>query len=155
MATTLTHLPQKSLDWLQSLIEVNIDSRDGFREAADNLKETNPTLEAEFRQLAMQRDRQASELQDMVEHNAEKPKQSGSFTAAAHRTWMDLRTAMGGGEHAVLSEAERGEDYIKGKYESALEELASCRCAGILRTHHAAVKASHDKVRDLRDRQAT
>lgn len=155
MATTMTQLPKESVDWLQSLIEVNIDSRDGFKEAADNLKETNPRLESQFRQLSTERDRQASELQALVGRNAETPTQAGSFTAAAHRTWMDLRTALGGGEHAVLSEAERGEDYIKGKYEAALKDLSGCTCAGILRTHYTAVKASHDKVRDLRDRQAS
>ena len=31
MTTTTMKLPEKSIKWLQDLIQVNIDSRDGFR----------------------------------------------------------------------------------------------------------------------------
>jgi uncharacterized protein (TIGR02284 family) len=51
-----------------------------------------------------------------------------------------------------LSESERGEDHIKKKYEQALRELAGCMCTGTLQRHYAAVKASHDTFRDMRDR---
>ena len=149
-ATTIK-LPQKSIDWLQDLIQINLDSKDGFKEAADNLKGKDSSLISFFRDLSSQRAAQASELQSLVANNAEKPEKSGSVAAAAHRTWMDIRTALGGGEHAVLSEAERGEDHIKEKYEKALKDLGSCSCTEILRKQYAAVKASHDRVRDLRD----
>jgi len=148
------NLPQKSIDWLQDIIQINIDSRDGFKEAADNLKGKDPALEATFRQLSTDRGEQAHELQSMVASNAEKPTKSGSVAASAHRTWMDMRTALGGGVQAVLSEAERGEDYIKGKYESAMKDLAGCGCCSTLQEHYTAVKSSHDKVRDLRDAHA-
>jgi uncharacterized protein (TIGR02284 family) len=101
--------------------------------------------------MAAERAAQASELQSMVASNAEQPERSGSVSAAAHRAWMDIRSALGGGEHAILSEAERGEDHIKEKYEAALKELGSCSCTTTLRRQYAAVKASHDAVRDLRD----
>jgi uncharacterized protein (TIGR02284 family) len=154
MSTVLNstqNLPKKSIDWLQDLIQINIDSHEGFKEAAENLKGKNPAIESMFRNLSVERDGQARELQAIVAANAEKPEKSGSVAAAAHRTWMDLRTALGGGEHAVLSEAERGEDHIKEKYEKALEDLGSCSCTTVLRGQYTAVKASHDKVRDLRD----
>ncbi|MBL9082427.1 MAG: PA2169 family four-helix-bundle protein [Planctomycetales bacterium] len=157
MNTTFSNLPEKSLDWLQDLIEINIDSSKGFKEAADNLqdmKEKDLPLESMFRSLSADRARQADELQAIVASNAKKPTESGSVAAAAHRTWMDLRTALGGGQQAVLSEAERGEDHIKAKYEEALQELGSCPCTQVLRRHYDAVKASHDKVRDLRDAHA-
>ena len=73
------------------------------------------------------------------------------MSAAAHRTWMDIRTALGAGEQAVLSEAERGEDHIKEKYQEALKDLGSCSCTEVLRRQYTAVKAPHDKVRNLRD----
>jgi uncharacterized protein (TIGR02284 family) len=64
---------------------------------------------------------------------------------------MDLRSALGGGDQAILDEAERGEDHIKEKYEAAIKELGSCSCTTVLRSQYAAIKAAHDKVRDLRD----
>jgi uncharacterized protein (TIGR02284 family) len=151
MATVTRNLPEKSITWLQDLIQVNLDSRDGFKEAADNLKAKDPALVTMFRTLSSQRAQQASELKAIVASNSEEPTDSGSVAAAAHRAWMDIRTALGGGEKAVLSEAERGEDHIKGKYEEALKDLGSCTCTETLRRHYTNVKASHDKVRDLRD----
>jgi uncharacterized protein (TIGR02284 family) len=152
MSTATMNPPEKSINWLQELIQVNLDSRDGFKEAADHLKEKHSTLEAMFRRLSNERADQASELQALVAHNAKTPEKSGSVSAAAHRAWMDIRSALGGGEHAILSEAERGEDHIKNKYEEALIDLGACVCAGALRRQYAAVKASHDAVRELRDR---
>lgn len=156
MTTAQIHklnLPEKSIDWLQDLIQLNLDSRDGFAEAADDLKDKNSALESVFRSLSMERAGQARELQLLVAGNAEEPERSGSMTAAAHRAWMDLRSALGGGVCSVLSEAERGEDHIKDKYEAALADLGSCPCTTVLRRQYDAVKAAHDHVRDLRDRE--
>ena len=152
MAMTSHSLSQKSINWLQSLTQMNIDSRDGFNEAAENLKDSNPTLANRFRQWASNRDGQANELQTMVAANAETPTQSGSIAAAAHRTWMDIRSALGGGEQAILDEAERGEDQIKAKYADALKDMGGMEpCCDTLRRHQAAVQVSHDEVKALRD----
>ena len=56
-----------------------------------------------------------------------------------------------GGIHAVLSEAERGEDSIKHNYESALKDVAGSPVADILQKQYVGVKSAHDNVRDLRD----
>lgn len=157
MNPDFNNLPESSLDWLQDLIEINIDSSKGFGEAAEKLgemKQKDRPVEAMFRSLSADRSAQAQELKAIVSANRAKPTDSGSVAAAAHRTWMDLRAALGGGEQALLSEAERGEDQIKAKYEEALKDLGTCPCTQVLRRHYVAVKASHDKVRDLRDAYA-
>ena len=92
-ATSATmNLPEKSVSWIQDLIQINLDSRDGFKDAAQHLKDEHSTLEAMFRRLGAERDAQAKELQTLVAKNAEKPQKSGSATAAVHRAWMDLRS---------------------------------------------------------------
>ena len=91
MSTTTMNLPAKSINWLQTLIQVNLDSRDGFKEAADNLKGKSASLETMFCRLSDERGAQANELQAMVASNAEQPTKSGSVAAAAHRAWMDIR----------------------------------------------------------------
>ena len=75
------------------------------------------------------------------------------MTAAAHRSWMDLRTALGGGNKAVLEEAERGEDHILHKYQDAVHDLAGTPVSHTVQEHYVAVKASHDFVKAMRDRQ--
>ncbi len=150
MATeTKLTLNQETLDALQELIQVNIDSRDGFRHAASEIQEI--AVANMFTQMADERDHQAQELKSLMTLNGEKAPQEGSFAAAAHRTWMDLRTALGGGLQMVLDEAERGEDYIKGKYEAAMKSHAGTAISDVLHRQFAAVKSAHDRVRDMRD----
>jgi uncharacterized protein (TIGR02284 family) len=146
---TKTSLNKATVDKLQELIQVNIDSHDGFNDAASNSEEM--TISSLFRELAAQRQQQAAELRTLVAANFEEPDSEGSYAAAAHRAWMDLRAAFGGGTKAMLSEAERGEDYIKGKYEEIVKECAGSAITDVLNRQYRAVKLAHDRVRDLRD----
>lgn len=147
-----SNLSDEAMGWLQKLIEVNLDSRKGFAEAAENL-ENNQELESLFCRIANERSAQASQLQALVAASGEEPEAHSSMSAAAHRAWMDLRTALGGGNQAVLEEAERGEDHILHTYEDAIHDLAGSPCAPTVQQQYAAVKASHDFVREMRDRQ--
>jgi uncharacterized protein (TIGR02284 family) len=142
-------LTQDSVNMLNDLVQVNIDSRDGFRHAADEIEQI--AVSSMFTELAEERNRQVQELQSLVSLNGEQPTKEGSFAASAHRTWMDLRTALGGGLQAVLDEAERGEDHIKAKYEDALKKNAGNAASDVLHRQFAAVKASHDRIKAMRD----
>jgi uncharacterized protein (TIGR02284 family) len=146
---TKLNLSRETIDHLQELIQVNIDSRDGFNEAAAQIDDM--TISSLFRQLASDRDRQAEELRTLVAVNREEPQATGSIAAAAHRLLIDLRAALGGGAATILSEAERGEDWIKEKYEKVLLETAGSAVNDVLTRQYAAVKAAHDRIRDLRD----
>jgi len=146
---TKLNLQPHTIDALQELIQANIDSRDGFNEAAAQLDDM--TISSLFRQLAEDRNQQASELRTLVAANREEPEDSGSMTAAAHRMMIDLRAALGGGAGTMLSEAERGEDWIKSKYEEVLKDTAGSAVNDVLLRQYAAVKAAHDRIRDLRD----
>lgn len=146
---TKTTLTDKTIETIQGLISVNIDSRDGFKEAAEKV-EHNSVAQL-FCDLAEQRNQQVSELRTLVHSNDEEAEDAGSMAAAAHRAWMDLRAAFGAGTQAMLDEAERGEDHIKAQYEEALKECAGSAVTDVLNRQYAAVKNAHDRVRDLRD----
>lgn len=143
-----TSLTSDTISHLQTLIQLNIDSEKGLLEAADNIEEMS--IRGLFTDLASQRREQAYELQTLVSANAETPQDSGSMSAALHRAWMDIRSAVGGGVTAMLQEAERGEDYIKDKYEEILKD-ASPAIRDLLQRQYAAVKLAHDRIRDMRD----
>jgi uncharacterized protein (TIGR02284 family) len=68
---------------------------------------------------------------------------------------MDLRQALTRGDQAVIDEVERGEDYIKARYERALEngDLSSQGRTAVLRAY-GAVRVAHDQVRDLKRSRA-
>lgn len=147
---TKTTLECETVEQLQDLVQINIDSRDGFREVADSM--SNPDLKALFARFANERDRQAEELLMHVERNQGDAHREGSYAAKLHRLWIDARTAVSTDNvQVVLDEAERGEDVIKAAYESALKETAGSAVNDVLMSHMKSVKASHDKVRDMRD----
>ena len=149
LETTAT-LEETTVDTLQDLVTINIDARDGFREAAENI--SVPELASEFRTFAAERDRQAEELKMYVEMNDETPPSEGSFAAKLHRCWINFRDALTSDDvQSVLDEAERGEDTIKAAYESALKDSAGSAVNDVLQQHYTQVKAVHDRVRDLRD----
>ncbi len=148
-----TALSEDTLSTLQNLIQMNIDARDGFNEAAQNVD--NLTIESLFRELAAQRSEQASELGSLVALNRTAPQSRGSMAAAAHRAWMDLRSAMGGGTAAMLAEAERGENMLKSGYESALVACAGSPVSEMLNRHYVAIKTGIERLCDLRSEMNT
>ena len=147
---TTTTLEDSTVETLQDLVKLNIDSRDGFREAAEKVERFD--LASEFRKFAEERDRQAEELKVFVELNNETPPAEGSYAAALHRCWINFKNALAGDDVlAILQECERGEDVIKDAYENALKETAGSAVNDVLSTQMRQVKAVHDHVRDLRD----
>lgn len=150
---TTTNLSANTISSLKELITLNIDSRDGFKYAAEKID--NLSVASMFQRLADERCQQATELRKLVEYNDENVDRSGSFAASLHRTWMGIREAFSGSNlHSVLAEAERGEDHIKAAYESALKETVGSPVHQTLTEQYAAVKAAHDSIRDMRDAQA-
>lgn len=147
---TTTNLNPETIAGLQELIEINIDSGRGFRAAADRIEDAR--IASFFRDCAVERDGFARDLARYVELNAVEPKDGGSAQGTAHRWWLELRGAVQrGDEHAVLSEAERGEDAIKARYEKVLKDTAGSPLNSVLQHQYASVKARHDQVRAMRD----
>jgi uncharacterized protein (TIGR02284 family) len=92
-----------------------------------------------------------SELLALGEKDPEK--EGSSIGGAIHRTWIDLKAALTKGDnHAVLSEAERGEDAAKKAYKDALEETdLPAPVREIISKQAAGIQAAHDEVKALRD----
>lgn len=75
-------LNDSTIEKVQDLIQVNIDSYDGFKEVAD--KTDDIAVANLFRRLASERSDQASELQALVAANCEEPEESGSYSYSQH-----------------------------------------------------------------------
>ena len=135
---------------LNSLIKTTLDSRKGFRDAADDAENTQ--FAAMFAEFAEERGRLATRLQAEVSRLGGNPEDDTSFLAAAHRTFMNLREAITGrDDRAIVNEVERGEDYIKAKYEEALRDdsLAPSTRAVIAEAFES-VRAGHDRASALK-----
>ena len=141
---------------LNDLIETLKDGQQGFREAAEDVKSSD--LKTLFSEYSLQRSQFAGELQSLAHSLGEKePATAGSVSGALHRGWINLKSALSSkDEHAILAECERGEDSAVAAYTKALaEEGLPGHVTATLQTQYKAVKAAHDRVRDLRDSLVT
>lgn len=138
---------------LNSLIETTLDSMKGFSEAAED---SNGAHAPFFREMAGERSACAGELQARVTALGGDPEAHSSYTAAAHRGFMNLKEAiMGSDERAIVEEVERGEDYIKGKYEAALRDgELSPETRQAIEQAYQSVRKGHDRASAMKHQMA-
>lgn len=135
---------------LNSLIETCKDGEKGFKEAAGGLKNTE--IKSKFLEYSRERGAMAAELQAEVRRLGGDPEKGGSMSGAAHRGWIDLKAALTGhDDHAILAEAERGEDVAKTAYETALKGSLPASAQTLVQQQAAKVRRVHDAVRNMRD----
>jgi uncharacterized protein (TIGR02284 family) len=135
---------------LNDLIESCKDGEEGFRSSSEKLKD--PELRTLFLTYASQRARFASELQGEVAGIGGEPATSGSATGALHRGWMGLKSALTSqGDHAILVEAERGEDAAVQNYRDALSKDLPLDIHKIIDRQYREIQQVHNTVRSLRD----
>lgn len=145
---------ENAVSVLNNLIETCKDGEQGFNTAAEGLRRVD--LKSRFLEYGRQRAQMASELQAEVRGLGGDPEKSGSMSGSLHRGWLDIKTAITGkDDHAILAEAERGEDVAKAAYESALKETLPASALTLVQQQAAQVRQAHDEVRDLRDREKT
>jgi len=150
---TITNLDNDTVSHLKTIIEYNIDAQKGFEDAASKIE--NKDIAGYFRQCSQRRGQFADQLKHVVNLNDANAPDSGTAKGTLHRWWLDLRgTIQDGDEHAVLAEAERGEDAIKNKYETVLKKTAGSPLNAVLTDQYAAIKETHDNIRDMRDARA-
>jgi uncharacterized protein (TIGR02284 family) len=136
---------------INSLITTTIDSADGFERSAENARNTD--FEQLFSTFAQERRHVVGQLQGAVRQLGGEPEDDGSLKADLHRRFEDLRASFGSdrGDKAVIEEVERGEDYLKAKYETALEdEDLSPQARQVIEQAYQSVRAGHDRASQLK-----
>jgi uncharacterized protein (TIGR02284 family) len=140
---------------LNTLIATLIDSVTGFEDAAANVD--SPRLQEMFRERASERRRIVEELRAEVRRLGGDPEDDGSFLGKAHQRFLDLKAAIAGrDEKAIIDEVERGEDYLKSKFQAALQsgDLKG-ETHDIVERLYQQVKAGHDQMSALKHGMAT
>jgi len=135
---------------LNGLIETTLDSVKGFASAAEDKNAGSHA--AFFEQMAQERSGVATRLQAMAAGLGGTPEQHSSYGAAAHRVFMNIKNALtGGSERAVIEEVERGEDYIKAKYEAALQDAQlTPETRQVIEQAYESVRKGHDRASVLK-----
>jgi len=146
-------LNDHDIDVLNSLITTTIDSANGFERSAEDAD--SGRFAAMFRDFGAERRQVVATLQASVRALGGTPNDDGSLKGDLHRRWVDLRAALtgGGGDKAIVEEVERGEDYLKGKYDAALADTELSPAARTaIREAYASVRAGHDTASALKHR---
>ena len=135
---------------LNDLIETSKDGEKGFTRCAEET--TNPQLKSIFLEGAERCRTGARQLQERVVALGGKPETGGSALGAAHRGWVDLKSAVTGrDDKAILEECERGEDVAKARYAAALKKDLPADIRSLVEQQYKGVIANHDRVKALRD----
>ncbi len=135
---------------LNTLIATLIDSIDGYEKSAKEVE--NPRYAHMFAARAEERQRAVTQLQTAVTAIGGSPKEQGSVLGALHRAFETLREVVSTKDDAaIIAEIEHGEDYLKDKFETALDSstLAAAPRAAV-EAAWASVKAGHDEMSQLK-----
>lgn len=139
---------------LNGLTTTTLDSMKGYEDAAKDAESTR--FASMFADFARDRGEAARALQAEVTRLGGTPETSSSFLAAAHRTFLDLKQAFTSkNDKAIIAEVERGEDHIKAKFESALQDgdLAP-ESVAVIRKAFTSVRAGHDQMSAIKHSMA-
>ena len=139
---------------LSGLIETLKDGQEGFKQSAEGVDD--PQLKTVFDTFSLQRSKFAGELQSEVTNLGDPdPEDSSSVTGSMHRAWINVKSVVTNRDsHAILAEAERGEDAAVSAYKDAMEKDLPAPIKSIVTRQATEVKAAHDKIRNLRDATA-
>ena len=135
---------------LNGLIETTVDSITGYEDSAQNID--NERFREIFRQRANERQQVVTDLREEVRRLGGEPEESGSFLGKAHQRFEDLKAAITGrDEKAIINEVERGEDYIKAKFEAALNsENLGAEARQVVERAYQSVRAGHNQISQLK-----
>jgi uncharacterized protein (TIGR02284 family) len=145
----MAHTNEDHIKLVNGLVEITIDSADGYEEAAKDAQSSR--FKTLFQARAQERRGVVSDLQAEVRRLGGTPDEDGSILAAAHRVFLNVRDALTKGDEAVVKTVEDGEDHIKAKYEKALQDTdVQPETRRAIEAAYAKVKAGHDQMRDIK-----
>ncbi|WP_408587879.1 ferritin-like domain-containing protein [Novosphingobium sp.] len=159
MESNNSHLPTDSVAGgggkedvavLNTLIATLLDSVDGYQKSAEHLE--SETYRSLFLERARERQTVVRKLQAAVAQLGGTPEDASSTLGTLHRVFVDLKAVVTGrDDKAIISEVERGEDYLKGKFEAAMNK-ADLSLSTRMAVDEAwmSVREGHDQMRNLK-----
>ncbi len=135
-----------SNELVKVVIEVLHDGAKGYVDIGEHIKD--PAIKSFFMSEAQTRGTFAKELASVTGMTDV----GGTAAAAVHRTWGDVKAALGGGDHTLLETAEQGEDAAKKAYAAALDDTSvTGSIRALLQQQQTHVVSAHNKINVFRD----
>jgi uncharacterized protein (TIGR02284 family) len=139
---------EEVISTLNDLIETCRDGQSGFKTAAEGVESSE--LKQLFYGYSQLRAQYVGELQDEVRRLGGDPENSGSLSASLHRGWMDIKSAVtGGDEGSIITECGRGEEAAVKTYSDALGRDLPAGVRPVIERQFASIREARDHIRSL------
>lgn len=148
---------QTTIGILNDLIQINNDRIIGYEKAIQELKDSDDDLKVLFSAMIDESRQIRMALGQEVQALGGEMKSGTSTTNSGkiYKAWMDVKAVFTGHDRkTVLNNCEFGEDAAQKAYDAALlsEDLPAYLREMISKQKHL-LKASHDEIKALRDRE--
>ncbi|MEJ7778738.1 MAG: PA2169 family four-helix-bundle protein [Daejeonella sp.] len=140
---------------LNDLILINNDRIEGYQRAKEELKDGNEDLKSLFTDMIAESHTLKMQLATEVAASGEDIEQGTTNSGKIYRVWMDVKAAFTGHDRkAVLANCEFGEDAAQKAYDMAIKEDGlPGHILSLISQQKTTLRASHDKIKALRDAQ--
>lgn len=143
---------ENQIEVLNDLIRINNDRIEGYRKAAELLKEDRSGLIPVFDKLQSESQTNTIDLKDEVLRLGGSPEEGTTTGGKIYRAWMDVKATFGGDNpESVLMSCEGGEDAAKRAYNSAVDSGDLGDSLSVVTNQRDAQLLSHDQIKMLRD----
>ena len=141
--------PNHDVEALEALASTLTDSSDGYEEAASVASDG---AISKFLQSKAQERRHITEaFRKRISSLGGNSDVSGSASAALHRRFLDLRSMFQNDTKAAVAEVERGENYLKDRFESYMVDLnISADTREFIRSTYQQVRFDHTRWDQLK-----
>ena len=103
----------------KSLTDTTFDSVEGYRKAAE--KADSPQLKQALNQRLQQREQTLRQMNAELERQGDELVTKGTMTGESHQMFASISDMFESGDEAAAERVEEGEDYIKNKFQEAIE----------------------------------
>jgi len=145
--------PTTTSEILNDLIAINNDRILGYEKALKELTPENADLKTVFTEMITESHHLRNALGNEVQANGGTMEAGTTASGKIYRAWLDVKSIFTGHDRpSILSNCEAGEDATQRAYKDAIEhENLPAYIKELLTLQKAELRASHDKVKLLRD----
>ena len=104
----------------KSLTDTTFDSVEGYRKAAEHAN--HPQLKQALNQRLQQREQTLQQMNGELQRQGDELVTKGTMTGEMHQMWQGIAGVFQNDDENAAKRVEEGEDYLKGKFESALKD---------------------------------
>lgn len=147
-ATIDVTVDQQEATLLADLLQLNLDSQNGYQTAADGLR--NKEYGARFQQYAQERKQNADELTQLLRATGHTVSEAGTLSGLFHQGWLNLETLLAAGDATILADCERVDELILAAYQDVMGKTTNEGILALLRPQFTLIRDAHNYIKTLR-----